>query len=369
MDSVFIVMYCISLESQTTSNFILPATSYFGKNSLIPLINTINGILYTAVKQQMLRLSGLIGIMEVFCISLLLYDIGKIFWREWCIFFLKKNEIGCLMYMISKNIITFIISSIFHTIGTTGFQVLEQFVITDTSELLNRSLLNTILNIPLLINVWVGPNLAQSIYMPKLDSEQWRWGYGIWAIVLPVVSLPMVMILYLNRLKAKEKGLLSIENNHRMTIRGFIKRLFVELDLVGIIILSLGLSLFFFQLIHEFPLLYNAKPVYIFSILVILLVLCVVFPLWEFYYAKFPIFSKGLFKMEELTIGYFSSFFYFMGFYLYNNYLTTYLYVTKSNSIKRIGYLNNVFSFTSTIVAIFVDFHIYWLTNLQRMNL
>ncbi|QSL65201.1 hypothetical protein MERGE_002508 [Pneumocystis wakefieldiae] len=336
LNSVFVVMYCISLEAQTTSNFILPATSSFGKNSLIPLINTINGILYTAVKQQMLRLSGLIGIMELFCISLLLYDIG------------------CLMYMISKNIITFIISSIFHTIGTAGFQVLQQFVITDTSELLNRGLFNAILNIPLLINVWVGPNLAQSIYMPKSDSEQWRWGYGIWAIVLSVVSLPMISILYLNRMKAKEMGLLSIENNHSKTIPAFIKRLFVELDLVGIIILSLGFSLFFFQLIHEFPILYNAKSLYISSILIILIVLCVIFPLWELHYAKFPIFSKGLFKMEEITIGYFSSFFYFMGFYLYNNYFTTYLYVTKSNSIKRIGYLNNVFSFTSTIVAIFV---------------
>ncbi|KTW31791.1 uncharacterized protein T551_01052 [Pneumocystis jirovecii RU7] len=334
--SVFIMTYCISLESQTTSNLIVPATSYFGKNSLIPLINTINGVLYAVVKQQMAKMSAVFGRIEGFCFSLLLYDIG------------------CIMYMMSTNIVTFIISSILHTIGSTGIQILQQIIIAvDISNFLNRGLLNSILDVPLLINVWVGPSLAQSIYLPEPASEQWRLGYGIWAVVLSLGSLPIIIVLYLGQFKPKGIHMLSLENNDG-SITLSIKKIFIELDLIGIIILSFGLIMLLFQLIHEFPIFYDIKSLYIATIFVIVTILCVIFPLWEFFFAKYPIFDINSFKLGMIGSGYFSSFFYFMGFYLYNNYFSTYLYVTKSNSIKRVGYLNNVFSFTSTIVAIFV---------------
>ncbi|KAG5519850.1 hypothetical protein PMAC_000125 [Pneumocystis sp. 'macacae'] len=333
--SVFVMTYCISLESQTTSNLIVPATSYFGKNSLIPLINTINGVLYAVVKQQMAKLGVIFGRIEGFCFSLLLYDMG------------------CMMYMMSTNIVTFIISSILHTIGSTGIQILQQIIISDMSNFLNRGLLNSILDIPLLINVWVGPSLAQNIYLPEPASEQWRLGYGIWAVVLSIGSLPVIIVLYLGQFRSEGIRMLSLENNDG-SITFSMKRIFIELDLVGIMILSFGLIMLLFQLIHEFPIFYDVKSLYIITIFVIVTILCVIFPLWECFYAKYPIFDITSFKLGMIGSGYFSSFFYFMGFYLYNNYFSTYLYVTKSNSIKRVGYLNNVFSFTSTIVAIFV---------------
>ncbi|KAG5439587.1 hypothetical protein PCANB_002163 [Pneumocystis canis] len=270
--SIFIMTYCISLESQTTSNFIVPATSYFGKNSLIPLINTINGILYAVMKQQM----GKVGII------------------------FRRTE---------------------------GFYM---------SNFLNRGLLNSILDVPFLINVWVGPSLAQSIYLPALDKEQWRLGYGIWAIVLSVGSLPIITVLYLDRFKTNEMDILSLKNNKDELINLSVKKFFVECDFVGIVLLFLGLILLLFQLIHEFPVFYNIKSLYIATIFIITVILCVIFPLWEFYYAEYPIFNAKSFNLRTIESG-------------------TYLYVTKSNSIKRVGYLNNVFSFTSTIVAIFVS--------------
>ncbi|KAG4306246.1 hypothetical protein PORY_000234 [Pneumocystis oryctolagi] len=324
--SVFIITYCISLESQTTSNFIVPATSYFGKNSLIPLINTINGVLYAVVKQQISKISTIFGRMEGFCFSLLLYDI-----------------VGCMMYMMSTNIVAFIISSIFHTIGSTGIQILQQIIIADISNFLNRGLLNSILDIPFLINVWVGPNLAQSIYLPEPASEQWRLGYGIWAIVLSISSLPTIIILYLGQFKTKEIDVSFLKNNEAGSMGFSIKKIFVEFDFIGVVILSLGLVLLLFQLIHEFPIFYNIKSLYIATIFIIIAILCVVFPLWEFYYAKYPILSFNSFKSRAIG-------------------LSTYLYVTKSNSIKRVG---NVFSFTSTIVAIFVVGIIYMIYNLR----
>ena len=137
----------------------------------------------------------------------------------------------------SKNIQSYAAGQIFYSAGITGLEVLQQIFIADTSSLLNRTLLATLTNVPFLITIWIGPPLADSI-LPK-----WRWGYGMWAIILPVAFLPLASSLFVNTRRAARLGRLPPPPWEGHTAPSFLWRLFRDLDVVGLLLLSAALSL------------------------------------------------------------------------------------------------------------------------------
>ncbi len=134
----------------------------------------------------MAKIANVFGRLEAFSFSVFLYIIGYI------------QMAG------SNNVKTFASAQILYAAGSTGLQILQQIFIADTSDLLNRALFSSLPDIPFLITVWVGPPIAQSI----LGRTTWRWGYGIWTIVLPISFMPLALALFLNRRKAARLGIL-----------------------------------------------------------------------------------------------------------------------------------------------------------------
>jgi hypothetical protein len=47
------------------------------------------------------------------------------------------------------------------------------------------------------------------------ETSGWPWGYGTFAIITPVITLPILFILYRNQRKALRKGLLVKEKSER----------------------------------------------------------------------------------------------------------------------------------------------------------
>lgn len=73
----------------------------------------------------------------------------------------------------------------------------------DTSSMRDRGLAFAFTSSPYIITAFAGPKAAENFY----DSN-WRWAYGCWAIVLPVVALPLWWTLWSNKRKATKNGLL-----------------------------------------------------------------------------------------------------------------------------------------------------------------
>lgn len=134
----------------------------------------------------MIKIANVSGRLEAFSFCVLLYVVGYI------------QMAG------SENVKTFASAQILYSAGFTGLQTPQQIFIADTSDLLNRALFSSLPDIPFLITVWVGAPLASSL----LKHTTWRWGYGIWTIVLPVASLPLALALFLNMRKAARLHLL-----------------------------------------------------------------------------------------------------------------------------------------------------------------
>lgn len=77
---------------------------------------------------------------------------------------------------------------------------------------------------PFLITAAGGPKAAETIY-----ADNWRWGFGAWAIVLPVVAVPMVVIMQMGKRKAKANGYLADRSDNTAPKRG-IQYYITELD-------------------------------------------------------------------------------------------------------------------------------------------
>jgi len=239
----------------------------------------------------MAKIANVFGRLEAFSISVFLYVIGYI------------QMAG------SNNVKTFASAQIFYAAGSTGLQILQQIFIADTSDLLNRALFSSLPDIPFLITVWVGPPIAQSI----LGRTTWRWGYGIWTIVLPVAFLPLALALFLNRRKAAKLGLLPRSPLGGQKSLSVIKTLWYELDVMGLLLLSAAISLILIPL----TLAATAKGGWhnpsIIAMLVIGGVCLVVIPFWEMSpkLAPKPFLSLHLLSNRTVLAGCVIGFFYF----------------------------------------------------------
>ena len=169
----------------------------------------------------MAKIADVFGRLEAFSFSVVLYTIGYI------------------QQAAANNVKTFAGAQIFYSAGQTGLQILVQIFIADTTNLTWRAFFSSVVDIPFLFTVWVGPVIAGSFR----SHTSWRWGYGIWAIVLPVAFLPLSVSLFITQRKASRRGALKKSPYQGQTLSTVLRRLCLELDFFGLLLLSAGVSL------------------------------------------------------------------------------------------------------------------------------
>lgn len=291
------------------------------------------------VKPPMAKIANVFGRLESFTLSVTLYVLGYI------------QQAG------SNNVRAFASAQIFYSAGSQGLQILVQIFIADTSDLLNRALFSSLPDVPFLWNVWAGPPLANSL----LDHVSWRWGYGIWAIVLPAAFVPLAVSLFLSARKAKKLNLLPPPVWRGQSVASALKNMWFQLDVMGLLLLAAAVSLILI------PLTLAAKATgkwhngSIIAMLVVGCVCLVIFPLWESSsrLAPYPFLSLRLLRNRTVLVGCIIGFFYFAVFYTsIQPYFSSYLQVVHSQSVTAAGHVTLTFSFTSTVSSIVVSLFI-----------
>lgn len=210
---------------------------------------------------------------------------------------------------VSNNVKMFASAQIFYSAGFTGLQILQQIFIADTSDLLNRAFFSSLPDIPFLITIWVGAPIASSL----IKHTTWRWGYGIWTIVLPLVLLPFAFALFRNMRKAARLHLLPQSPWQGQTFLRGVKNVWYEIDVMGLLLLSAAISL------NLTPLTLAAKAksgwhnASIIAMLIIGCVCLVVFPIRESSRKLAPhlFISLRLFTNRTVFAGCATGFFYF----------------------------------------------------------
>lgn len=95
----------------------------------------------------------------------------------------------------------------------------------DTSTLRDRGLAYAFTSSPYIISAFAGPKAAEGFH-----EANWRWAYGCFAIILPIVATPMFVLLRYNRHLAKQSGLLKVRARSERTFLQSLKFYMIEFD-------------------------------------------------------------------------------------------------------------------------------------------
>lgn len=251
----------------------------------------------------------------------------------------------------SKNIATYASAQIFYSVGATGVQILNQVFIADSSGLLNRGILSKVPDLPFLGTVWIGPSIAEWVLNRNGGNGSaegnWRLGYAMWIVVLPLAFMPLAGTLVYNARKAKRLHLMhdtataaailtGRRGPHRgwknapilgtesktSIILGYVKNVihyaWFELDIGGLLLLSGGVALILIPLTMINKGFTqdggsNSRTGY-FAAMILLGMMCLaIFPMWETSKrcAPKPILSLRLLKQRTALAGCAIAFFYF----------------------------------------------------------
>ncbi|CCH46046.1 Siderophore iron transporter [Wickerhamomyces ciferrii] len=334
--SLLICAWVYTLDSSTTSNYSPYATSSFGHHSMISTLDIATALMSSVCKPMLAKFSDVTSRPITYILALTLYAMGYI------------------IVAASKTISAYVIGEVFVAIGGSGISLMNSITTADLTPLKYRGLLIGILSSPYLITTWFAGLIVDAI----LGKGNWRWGYGMFAIIMPVAISPAIVImLWLDNKAAKlaeenveiKAAELALEKpktfrfrelNHTERIK-FLWQQSLEIDLFGLILMGFGWSL----LLLPFSL-YRAaegqwKNPSMIAMLVVGALFLIFYAIYELTLAPYPSMPKRVLMNRTFMTAVSIDFFYQCGGMLRLLYFSSYVWIIKDWSYQNWTYFNN----------------------------
>jgi MFS family permease len=226
--------------------------------------------------------------------------------------------------------------------------------IADTSALKNRALMLSFATSPYIITTWIGGPISQSV----LEGPGWRWGFGIFTIVVPVVVTPLCILFFLNQRKAKKSGLLT-PNSGPITI-SIVKRYCIEVDLFGIILLAGGMALF----LLPFSLWSYQEDQWRSPMIICMIVfgglLLIAFAVYERFWAPVTFIPFNLLMDRTVFFAGLMFIFEFFNSMVWGSYFSSMLQVVWGLNVTEASYVSAIYRVGSCLWCLLVGFLIRW---------
>ncbi len=332
--SLLICAWVYSLDSSTTYNYGPYATSSFKHHSMLSTLNIATSIMSSVCKPIIAKFADITSRPITYILVLALYVMGYIIVAS------------------SSTISAYVIGEVFVAIGGSSIQLLNQIIAADLTPLKYRGLLLGILSSPYLITTWFAGLIVEAI----LGKGNWRWGYGMFAIIMPVAITPaIVTMLWLDRKAFKlaeenrvaEVVKLEIPKEHKLSSMSlnewcaFLWQQTLEVDLFGLILMGFGWSL----LLLPFSLYENAanqwKNPSLIAMLVVGALLLIIYTVYEFWFAPYPSMPKRVLLNRTFMTAVSIDFFYQCGGMVRLLYFSSYVWVIKNWTNQEWTYFNN----------------------------
>ena len=192
---------------------------------------------------------------------------------------------------------------------------------------------------PFIINAFIGANVSTGV----LEHSTWRWGYGMFAILVPASLAPLIITLLWAERKAKRLGLAPASTAFvGDTIIQRAWHFSEQLDLVGLVLLGTSVALILLPLTLSQTAKGGWDNASMIAMLVIGVVILFVFIVWDTRFARRPIVPTRFLTNRAFIGAAWIGFFDFVSFYLTNTYLYSFILVVKPWSLIDVTY------FTST---------------------
>ncbi|PVF93335.1 MFS general substrate transporter [Serendipita vermifera] len=318
--SLTLAAYIYGLDSSTTYFYVPFATSSFSNHSLLSSIEVAAQVILAVGKPVIARIADLQSRPFAYCLVVVLYVLGYI------------------LVATSKGVSQFAAGRVFQASGGTGLQLLNAVIIADFTSLRYRGLVTSLLYSPFIINAFVGSKIAASI-TNRDPINGWRWGCGMFAILIPVSLAPVVFTLFWGEWKAKKLGVVKqvvqtdeVEGDARPLdkVRRSVVNFVRDVDLLGLILLGCGFALLLIALTLSASAKGGWNNPSIIAMVVLGPLIIGAFVIYDTKWAAAPIIPDIILKNGAVMAASFTGFFDYISFYLTFIYLTSFIYVVKT---------------------------------------
>jgi len=342
---VFLIAYAYGLDGQTRYTYQTYATSSFDLHSLLSTVGVVRSVIAAAAQPTAAKIADVFGRFELVLVSIFFYIIGSI----------VESAAGSLA--------TFCAGAILYQIGYTCVILLVEVIIADTTSMRARVFFSYIPAAPFIINTWVSGNVTQS----TLGAATWRWGIGMWCIIYPVCSLPLLGALWWTGHKAKKSGTLDAYKSpfQQLGAKKLSIELFHHLDVIGIILLIAVFGLILTPLTIAGGVSQEWGTAHVIAPLVIGFCCIPVWILWETKGAKHPLVPFYLLSDRGVWAALGIASFLNFAWYLQGNYLYTVLIVSFDFSITMATRVSNFYSFFSVVGGLITSGLIWYTRRLK----
>jgi len=333
--SIWFIYFVASTEEVVVRSLTPFVTSSFGKHSLTATTNIMSSMIASLSKLPLAKILDTWGRPQGLALSLFLWVIGFI------------------MMAACKNVETYAAAQVFSLTGAQAVSYCITIFVADTSTLKNRPLMLAFATSPYIVTTWIGGPIADSV----IAGPGWRWGFGIWAIVTPVVVVPLIVLFLLSQRRAKKAGLLDHIEKKPVTLKS-VYDYCIEVDLLGIILLAAGMALTLlpFTLYSQQNKSWGSPM--IISMLVIGPILLISFVLYEAFLAPIKFIPMPLLADRTVFFGGMMFFFLFINSSVWGSYFTSMLIVVWDQGVTKATYISNIYRVGSCFAAIFIGYFI-----------
>ncbi|KAH3663975.1 hypothetical protein OGAPHI_004689 [Ogataea philodendri] len=314
--SIYLCSWTYSLDSSTTYNYQPYATSQFNRHSMLSTLSIATSVIGAVCKPFIAKLSDLTSRAIAYMVILLLYVIGFI-------------VAAC-----SPTISAFVIGSVFIAIGQSGIDLMNSILVADMTPLKWRSTVLGLLSTPYLCTTWVSGYIVQNIV-----TANWRWGYGMFAIITPAALLPAIALIFWvdYRINGDGKKLIAAPKIGLSQI----KTALIEIDAFGLLLIGFAFSLMLLPCsLYSYANGGWNNPSMIAMEVVggVLLITYIVYDIW---FAPYPLLPKRVLINRTFICCVFIDFLYQMGGYMWLLYFSSYTMIALNLSYRDWTYLSN----------------------------
>ncbi|KAI8142374.1 major facilitator superfamily domain-containing protein [Fennellomyces sp. T-0311] len=342
--NVWFLYFVNAMQGSICYSLIPFVTSEFSSHSLINVIYIVANAMSAATYIPLAKVIDVWGRAEGYLVM--------------CLFAI----LGLVMMAACNNLPTFCAAYVFYSIGFNGMIFCLAIITADASKLKNRALVYAFINTPYIITAFAGSKAAEDFYF----DISWRWGFGTFAIIFPVVAAPLYFVLKLTLRKAEKDGIITKEKSGRTFLQN-VWYYTIQFDIGGVFVFSAGLTIFLlpFNISASAP--DGWASDYIIAMIVVGFFLLVVFALYEKYLAPVPMLDFSILTDRTIIGACLINATYTISYYCWFNYFTSFLQVVNNVTLAEAGYIGHTFEVVSGLLLLLVGYlmrrtsHFKWL--------
>ena len=305
--SLGLTVFAYSLDGGITPQFDIVAASAYNMHAEVGTINTATSIISGVTKPVIGKLADIMSRPSAYAISLGFYMVGYIIAAS------------------SDNFTAYVVGISFTAVGKAGINLLCQIVIGDLTTLQWRGFWTGMTVAPYLVTTFITGFISDA-FVPN----KWRWGLGMFVIIMPILLLPAIFALYGIQSRANkildESSTLEKENKKLLPT---LWEGLVAIDIPGVILLGFAFSLILLPLSLAQAADGGWKNTSMIAMEVVGFVILALFIMYELWVAPQPIMARKVIRNKVFLAALGANLFEQMTTSIGANYFSSYMYIIK----------------------------------------